>query len=463
MSNNSYRSKPNTQYGSNLSLGSTSSSSGLTIDEKLYEAAVQPINKFVGHEPRLDIYKSSAEVEPSDIEYFKFEAGLMYNEKGRTYQIASDDGMSVTTSNTFSIAYSKWGWSNDGPFVLINHGVPSNQTQWYATARYLAKAGFRIVIFDQLCMGWSTKPLFNNEEKLEKLRWHNDVYYVDLLADFVFGANTKFIYLADDWGTGILHKYLEVHSDRVIWAGDQDGIRGGAYPVPEIEDIGQASMLPIDINPEALAGKVPPKPGSFQMAMGGANSQITQILKTMSFRQAEKYDQWSMRDILRPFFSVDYERDALDPRGAAAPFSMPHKIFALKSMADRAVAALRSGDLMPWHRTRNPYGIKYSKIKINFFLWSGENDNMMSRNQRLRYKYWMANSRVMTALIPRAGHFSGADQPEWIATNIVEFHNFLFPPGRPGSLRVAFLGFDGIFKGNEKEEQKAYELIYKMK
>ncbi len=433
-------------------------------DSELYDAATQPINIFAGNQPRWSIYKNPKTVEPTMIEMFGFDAYLIYDPQNpnRLFSVATDDGMNKTMTKQFKIAFTRWGWgrNNTGPFVLIGHGVPANQTQWWDVARLLAMVGFRVVTFDMLTMGWSTKPLFDNKEKMEKLRWVHDKYYVNWLADVVFGVGSKFVYIADDWGTGILHKYMETFGNRLLWAGDQDGIRGGAYPVPEIEDIGQASMLPMDERPQVLAGKIPPAPGSFQMAMGGANSSLTQILKTMAHTSSKKFNQWSMRPILRPFFSVDYERNATDPRGAAAPFNMPHKNFALKSMADRAIASLRSGDLSPYHPYKNPGGIRYSQIEVNLMLWSGEYDNMMSSNQRLRYKYWMPKSRVLTQEVPRAGHFSGVDQPKWIATMIIEFHSFLFRPGKPNSLPKPFLGFDGIFKGNEEKEAAAYEKLY---
>ncbi len=431
-------------------------------DSEIYDAATQPINIFAGNQPRWSIYTNPKTIEPTKIEFFGFDAYRIYDTQNpnRLFSVATDDGMNKTITKQFKIAFTRWGWKNTGPFVLICHGVPANQSQWWDIARLLAMVGFRVVTFDMLTMGWSTKPLFDNKEKIEKLRWVHDKHYVNWLADAIFGVGSKFVFIADDWGTGILHKYMEDFWNRLLWAGDQDGIRGGAYPVPEIEDIGQASMLPMDERPDVVAGKIPPAPGSFQMAMGASNQGITQILKTMSHLSHKKYDQWSMRPTLRPFFSVDYERDATDPRGAAAPFNMPHKNFALKSMADRAISSLRSGDLSPYHPSKNPGGIKYSQIETNLMLWSGEYDNMMARNQRLRYKYWMPKSRVLTQLVPRAGHFSGLDQPIWIATMIIEFHTFLFPPGKVNSLPKVFLGFDGIFKGNEEKEAAAYQKLY---
>jgi pimeloyl-ACP methyl ester carboxylesterase len=421
-------------------------------NEEIFDAAIAAPNPFAGHAPDPNLYGDPRLVEPTEIEFMAFKAYQIYNPKNPdwTMYVASDDGMSKVKTDVLKIAYSRWEKPDStGPFLLINHGVPANQTQWYDIARMLALVGFRVVVFDMLCMGWSSKPLFENvEEKKEKLRWDYDVLYVDALADFVFGKDAKFVYMADDWGAGIMHKYMEKHYNRVLWFGDQDGIRGGAYPVPEIEDIGRASFLPME---------------KFIEAMGSADSSITQTLKTMAFRSSKKYDQWSMRDILRPFFSQDYERTYLEKDGPGSPYSMPHKVYALKSMADRAGTALISLDLMPFHKEKNPRGIKYADINTTLYLWSGENDNMMSRNQRFRYQYWMPNSRVFHNLIPRAGHFSGVDQPKRIATNVITFHQLLYPPGghaQEYTLPAGFLGFDGTMKGSEREESVNYEKLY---
>jgi len=434
-------------------------------DNELFEAAISETNPFAGHSYDSLLYGDPRSVEPDEIEYIEFPVHELYEPNNPNYRlyVATDDGQSKRLTDTLRIAYSKWKLPNNqtGPYVLVNHGVPANQTQWYDVIRRLALAGFRVVVFDMLCMGQSDKPLFSHvEEKKEKLRWKYDVPYVKALADHCFGVDIPFVYLADDWGTGIMYKFMELYSNRLLWVGDQDGIRGGAYPVPEIEAIGRASFLPMDEDSEVMKGEKPPSPNSFQAAMGAADQTFVQILKTMAAQSNEKYDQWGLRDIMRPFFSVDYERTYQDPRGPSAPYSMPPKFFALKSMADRAGTALRSLDLMPYHSKLNPDGIKFTSIRTNLFLWSGEHDRMMSRNQRLRYVSWMPNSRVFSTLIPRADHFSGVDQPDWIAEQIVAFHQLIYPPGRAGSIPAGFLGFKGVMKGNEREESAAYRKIY---
>ena len=446
-----------------VSVASSFKSQGKAItDDEIYDAETAPISKFSGNDARLEYYP--AVQEPQELEYFEFNAATIYDPQnpGRQFDVATDDGFGRTTTDTFKIAYTRWGWNNTGPFVLVNHGVPANQTQWYELVRYLVRAGFRVVVFDMLCMGWSTKPLFLDvEERMEKLRWKYDPYYVEGLVNHVFGETSKFIYLADDWGTGIQNWYAYLFGNkRLIWLGSQDGIEGGSYPVSEIQGFGFATLLEMDEDPDVLSGKKPPKIGSFQFMMMSSGQTMVQILKSMAHEAQWKYDQWSLRRTKRPFYSVDYERNATDPRGRATVLTMPPKFYALKSMVDRSAAALSGPDLLPFHSVKNPDGIKYTTITVPWFFWYGENDKMMSRNNRHRFKYWLPNARVFTALVPRADHFSGFDQPIWVADMIINFHNDNYPPGTPGSLDVPYLGFDGIWKGNEKEEMAGYARLY---
>ena len=447
------------------SLSPTRSRDGKPTDSEIYQVARVAPNPFAGHLPRLSIYGSATAVEPKAVEFYEYEPWKVWQQLGDTpdtdYTVATDDGMGMMDTKVFKIAYSRWRRPDIDPAsmpkVLINHGVPANQTQWYDIARLLAMVGFDVVVFDMLTMGWSTKPLLDRGPKMERLRWVYDVPYVDGLADEVFGKGTKFVYFADDWGTGIQQKYLEQHWDRVLWWADQDGIRGGAYPVAEIQAIGRASNLQSDLRPPVLAGEMPPDPGSFQAALGASDQTIVQILKTMAHQSDRRYNQWSLRDMKRPFYDVDYERPG------AGTFNMFPKFFALKSMADRALAALRPGDLMNYDPVDNPGGIKFAEIEGIGLFYSGEYDRMMSANQRLRYPYWMPRAKIFTQLIPRADHFSGFDQPTWVATMLVAFHLGNFPPGTPGSIPVVFLGFDGIWKGTEEQEAAGYARRYGLK
>jgi pimeloyl-ACP methyl ester carboxylesterase len=431
-------------------------------NSQIYEAAVAPIDIFDGHDYPATLYGNPDEVKPNGISYYEFDAYKVYDPEivDREYVVATDDGNSFVKTTKFKIAYSFWGRKNTGILMICIHGVPANQTQWYDVCRRLALVGYRVVALDMLTMGKSTKPLFDDEEKADKLRWIYDREYIRMMVDDLFGPKTKFIFAADDWGTAILQKFIEKYYDRVIFFYDQDGIRGGAYPVPEIEAIGRAALLPLDLREQFLKGLTTPAPGTFQDAMKGSDQTVTQILKTMASTAAGKYDQWSMRSTLNPFFDTDYERPDTDARGAYVPVKSPPKFFALRSMADRAGYALRTSDLLPYHPEKNKDGIDFVSVKTYGLFMSGDQDKMMSRNVRFRYTYWMPQSRIFSDTIPNADHFAGFDRPEYVATQIIAFHNFLIPPGNPGAVPKAFLGFDGIFKGNEREEAQGYDKLY---
>ena len=67
------------------------------------------------------------------------------------------------------------------------------------------------------------------------------------------------------------------------------------------------------------------------------------------------------------------------------------------------------------------------------------------------------NDQVHIQRVPRAGHFAGTDQPNHVSAAII---NFIAVYSGKDSLADVFLGFDGIWKGDEKEMIKDLRIIY---
>ncbi|GAG70916.1 unnamed protein product [marine sediment metagenome] len=84
---------------------------------------------------------------------------------------------------------------------------------------------------------------------------------------------------------------------------------------------------------------------------------------------------------------------------------------------------------------------------------------MMPAQQVYRFKWAMKNSEVQITMIPRAGHFAGTDQPDYVSASVLDFISRVV--GKD-SLADVFLGFDGIWKGDEKEMIKDLREIYKI-
>lgn len=107
-----------------------------------------------------------------------------------------------------------------------------------------------------LGMGESSKPL-----DYKHWYWKDDADYIDKMTKDLFPArNQKFIFVADDWGSGVLAHFASTYNDRLLAQATQDPIALDGYPVKEIEAIGRASLLPYDAKK--------PQENPFASAMG---------------------------------------------------------------------------------------------------------------------------------------------------------------------------------------------------
>ena len=98
-----------------------------------------------------------------------------------------------------------------------------------------------------LGMGESTQPRMygKKDDPNNDTQWHwiNDVNYVEQLMQHEY-PDRKFIFIADDWGSGIASHYAAAHNDRLHALIQLDAITFDGYPVNEIQAIGRASQIP---------------------------------------------------------------------------------------------------------------------------------------------------------------------------------------------------------------------------
>ena len=394
-----------------------------------YDALSHPVNPVVGHEPRPQIDR-----DPGPIKHGKFLATLPM-----TGLVKNNDSDEYTRTNKFNIAYTTMG--NKGPIVAFLHGVPTNRRQWYPIQKRCAPF-CRTISFDMLGMGESDKvrdygiddnsSVDSNSETLNSpWDWINDVVWVDQIMNSIFPGE-KFIFVADDWGGGINVTYTaHFDKERLIAMIQLDPIAFDGYPVNEIQAVGRASGLNDD---------------QFMMAMGAVDQTLVQIFKTMVY-DPNKYNQYTLREIMYPYIDVDYERSEHINGEDATSMTLRLHWEALHVLSDRS-AILSPSLLLPYHRISNPKGVKYDNITVPSLILWGDKDNMMPSNQIYRFANIMRNSDVQIQLIPDAGHFAGTDQPDRVAEEIINFIGRIVGRRNLGDI---FLGFTGIWKGDEEE------------
>ncbi|WP_164844344.1 alpha/beta hydrolase [Azoarcus sp. DN11] len=352
-------------------------------------------------------------------------------------QVGGPHSTDTIWTDEFEIAYTKMG--DKGPLVLFLHGVPTNRAQWEDIQRHVSRFCETISI-DMLGMGESTMPRLygrkTDPDRNDLWYWRNDTDYVEKLMQHEYPGR-KFIFVADDWGSGIASHYAAKYNHRLDALVQLDPIAFDGYPVNEIQAIGRASLIPD--TPEGNA--------MFAAAFGAFDQTLVQIYKTMVYNPAV-YNQYNLRRITFPYVDVDYERnDRGDGVGdVAKSVTLRLKLHNIRVLADRA-SILSPALLLPYDAGENPEGVRYDNITVPALIMWGEYDNMMPAAQTQRFANVLGSDDVQITYVPRAGHFAGTDQPKFVADTIVNFVRRV--KGRR-ALADVNLGNEGIWKGDER-------------
>ncbi len=414
----------------------------------MYDALSHPVNIDEGHEPNLNIYRDGGNPTHGIYKYKSPFSGYI---KNSNQYLVTDE---------FDIAYTQRG--NKGPLVLLLHGVPSNRYLYFPIQKRLAPF-CRTIAIDMLGMGESSKPRFygkvkdnpTNTNKTTKSTnepwdWIFDTDYIDKLMDTLYPGE-KFYFVADDWGSGISSHYAaKFDKTRLLGFIQIDPIAFDGYPVSEIQAIGRASQIPV-VDKDGVDDVL------FKQAMGSVDQTMVQIFKTMTYNP-NVWNQYSLRAIKHPYFDVDYDRSKYKDGEDATSLTLRIKWEALRVLTDRS-AILSPALLLPYDKKKNPKGVDYSNITVPTLILWGNMDNMMPTQQLYRFKWSMKNAEVTLIKVPLAGHYAGTDQPNFVSASILDFVSRVSGKESMGDV---FLGFDGIWKGDEKEMIKDLRIIYGM-
>jgi len=405
----------------------------------MYDALSHPVDIDQGHEPDLSIYRDGGKPV-----HGKFPITTPFH--GR---ISVGNGRYTQPTNKMEIAYTQRG--DKGPLVLLLHGVPTNRYQYFPIQKRLAPF-CRTIAIDMLGMGQSTMPRMYGKESIdagkaginEPWDWVFDVDYVEQIMQGLYPGE-KFYFVADDWGSGINSHYTAKYPGKLLGYVQIDPIAFDGYPVAEIQAIGRASQIPI----------VDEQDSKFKELMGAIDQTMVQIFKTMVY-DPNVFNQYSLRALKHPYVDVDYDRSKFRDGEDATTLTLRLKWEAIRVLADRA-AILSPALLLPYDEIKNPKGVQFRKITSPTLILWGSKDNMMNEMQRHRFKYAMPNAPVQIQRIPQAGHFSAIDQPDCVAEEIL---NFITLHSGKRVLADVFLGFDGIWKGDERVMIKDLRNIY---
>ncbi|MEY3121943.1 MAG: hypothetical protein RI993_768 [Pseudomonadota bacterium] len=404
--------------------------SGSSEDYSFYSALSRPPLRAAGTTPDLSIYRPKAIPKYG---VFRFKApieGLL--------QMGDAHSAETDWSDDFEIAWTKMG--SKGPLVLFLHGVPTNRSQWEEVQGQVSRFCETISI-DMLGMGESSKPRLygrkDNSSPNTMWHWINDVDYIEKLMQQEYPGR-QFIFIADDWGSGIASHYAAKHNDRLNALVQMDPIAFDGYPVNEIQAIGRASEIP----------NTPEGDAQFAMLFAAFDQTLVQILKSMVY-DPSKYNQYNLRYLTFPYVDVDYERNGKNDgvTDVARSTTMRLKLHNLRVLSDRA-AILSPSLLLPYHSQSNPHGVQYQNITVPTLIMWGEYDNMMPAAQTQRFAHVLGTDDVQITYIPRAGHFPATDNPDCVTDTILNFIRRVM--GR-SVLADIYIGNHGIWKGDERQ------------
>jgi len=414
-------------------------SPGLTKDNSFYCALSHSPIRAAGNAPDLSIYRPPGEPQYGMFNYQAPTEGLL--------QVGGSHSSETVWTDDFEIAWTKMG--NKGPLVLFLHGVPTNRSQWEEVQGQVSRFCETISI-DMLGMGESSKPRQygrkQNTTPNDCWHWENDIDYIEKLMQNEYPGR-KFIFIADDWGSGIASHYAAKHNDRLNALVQVDPVSFDGYPVNEIQAIGRASEIPNTAEGDA----------QFAMLFAAFDQTLVQILKSMVHDPA-KYNQYNLRNLTFPYVDVDYERNQANDgiTNVAKSTTMQLKLHNIRVLSDRA-AILSPALLLPHHPQYNPNGVQYQNITVPSLIMWGEYDNMMPAAQSQRFANVLGTYDVQITYIPRAGHFPATDNPDAVSDTLINFIRRVM--GRSAMADI-YVGNQGIWKGDEADMIKVLRRLH---
>ena len=409
------------------------------MEHKLYDIFSKNPNYLVGNKPRLNLYYEPDLPVLSKAAKQKLVGTLKKDESSNSISgvIKVKDDPSVKRGGMVNLAFTMMG--DSGPIILFLHGVPTNKSQYYPIMTLL-RSFCRCVCIDMLGMGQSQVNRANilklNSKSKNAKGWQYDTWLWKHDSDYIHNfmkvcyGDERFIFVADDWGGGSLFHYASKYPNTLLNQIYIDPVALDGYPVNEIQAIGRTSNL---------------DDKTYKMAMGAFDQTAIQIYKTMVHKPDDVWNQYTYRWVLDPYVDVNYSQGYTS--------TMNIKWNNLRNLSDRSFV-LGGPQLLPYHPSKNKLGVKFNKMTADCLILWGNKDNMMPEGQRHRLRYIMTLAtkgkvKVETRQVPDAGHFSGLDNPDYIASNILDY---LMSKHPIENFHDIFLGFGEtkIWKGDEK-------------
>ncbi len=342
--------------------------------------------------------------------------------------------------------------------LIVINGVPVNRREWYGVARLLSRF-VRVVTIDLFGMGDSSKPLeFKDKKGTWLWSWglHANIFAL-MLKDFrklhpEWFINGKVFFGANDWGSGVLQKFVELYGDEYLWgASINSAIALDGYWVQHIGSLQALAMLPY------------PSP-TFTVESVRFIGTFTALIETMFHRTSHIHNQYTMALLQDPYVEISYSDVKKNPANTE------YKAHAVRVLAEQASVVLGNGELLPYHPKLNKNGLMFTNWNVPILMIWGLRDVMMPVGQIHRFSEMVAaindsrkknnmesNLWIVTKPLENAGHFAVSDQPERSAEAIFEWMRGIVGGDR---VATAFLGFDYLSRQDVPNYIRSFNNMY---
>ncbi len=371
-----------------------------------------------------------------------------YKNIGITKSFVYEDGK---LHDELKIAYSIFKPKNITkliPTIILFHGVPVNRREWYDVAILLSRF-MRVVTIDLLGMGDSSKPLdFEDDNGNSYWNWGNHAsIYKHMIENFKISnpnwfINGKLFMGANDWGAGIVQKYVEMYGNEDLHGAlIASAISLDGYWVQHIGSLKALKDLPYPSD-------------TFNIETVRFQGVLTSLLETMFHRTSDIQNQYSMALLQDPYVEISYSDVNKNPDNTI------YKSHSVRVLAQQASYSLGNGELLPYHSIKNPNGILFTKYNIPILMLWGKNDKMMPEGQAQKFSNIFhvvnyirringisSNLTFRKRIIKDAGHFAASDQPEIFSDNVIHWIRDIIGPEH---MNTAYVGITEIARQDEE-------------
>lgn len=356
------------------------------MNAKKYDILTLSSIKARGH--MLDIEALYGPIEGFEEGYYRWESEY-------TTDANSEDG-----TNVFKIFYRKMGTNEKAPPILLLHGLPSNSDQYIEVQRYLSRF-FRTIAIDMLDSGRSSKPTkYTTMLKDDNpWMWKYDVLYIYNLMSDIYINDTKFIFIADDYGANIALTYC---------CSEKYG--------PSVNHLFLLNPTLYNNNTEYLS------------SFANYSSKYLDMKQVYSMMSTEM-DNYTLMSLL-------------------SAYSEPKDIEVLK---DRIIAIDRN-QVLPITET-NTKGIDYDNMKCAISVISASEDKISNPTDAQTIRNMFDDVMVFIDYVDDSGHLLVIDQPRKVSEIIINRIQAIY--GRE-ILSQPFFGLRDNLRGTEMDQKSMF-------